>query len=386
MTHHRQLILLNALHFIHTGGKAVTLPFLPLFLYYRGFDSVEIGMIMGVAPMVSIVAQPIAGYISDKYKTIKKLLIILNFIVIATGIGVFFPEQFTIVFASVILMHFAMSPGTPLIDSMTLHSLKDNKSDYGKIRMWGSVGFAIIAVASGPILQALGIHKLYILFWFIGLVTLFLYLFLKDENQSATPVNLRSVGELFTNFPFVWALFLAFIMMIPHRVNDTMIVLHMENLGATTFLIGLAWALAALSEVPVFYYLTQKITQYRDLVLLGIVATFYTVRWLLYSFIESAWLITALQVMQGLTFGLFWIVVMQLAVRSVPDHLRSTGQAVLGSICFGIGGAIGGTAGGWVFDHWGSTAMYLIMASFTAFAALLLFASHFVSERRVTKR
>lgn len=385
MARNKQLRFLNALHFIHNGGKAVTLPFLPLFLIYKGFSSVEIGMIMGVAPVISIVAQPLVGYLSDKYKTIKNILIILYCIVIATSFGVFFPDKFIIVFISIVLMHFAMSPGSPLIDSMTLHSLKDNKSDYGKIRMWGSIGFAFIAVGSGPLLQWLGVSRLYILFWFVSLITLFLFTFLKDSNETTTPVNLKSVAEVFKNKSFIWALFLALIMMIPHRVNDTMIVLHMENIGATTFVIGLAWAVAAMSEVPVFYYLTKKITQYKDFALLSIVATFYTIRWLLYSQIESAWLVTCLQVIQGLTFGLFWIVAMQLVIRAVPDHLRSTGQAVLASVCFGIGGAIGGTAGGWVFDHWGASVMYMLMASLTAFAAILLFASHIVSQRRMIR-
>lgn len=383
MARNKQMTFLNALHFIHNGGKAVTLPFLPLFLIYKGFSSVEIGMIMGVAPVISIVAQPLVGFLSDKYKTIKKILIILYCIVIATSFGVFFPDKFIIVFISIVLMHFAMSPGSPLIDSMTLHSLKDNKSDYGKIRMWGSIGFAVIAVGSGPLLEWLGVNKLYILFWFVSLITLFLFVFLKDSNETTTPVSLKSVGEVFRNKSFIWALFLALIMMIPHRINDTMIVLHMENIGATTFVIGLAWAIAAMSEVPVFYYLTKKITQYKDFALLSIVATFYTIRWLLYSQIESAWIVTSLQVLQSLTFGLFWIVAMQLVIRAVPDHLRSTGQAVLASVCFGIGGAIGGTAGGWVFDHYGASVMYMLMASLTGFAAILLFASHIVSQRRM---
>lgn len=383
MTQTKQLAFLKALYFLHTGGKAVTIPFLPLFLIYRGFNSVEIGMIMGVAPIVSIIAQPLFGFISDKYKTIKKLLIFLNIAVFATGFGIFFPEQFIVVFFSVIMMHFTMSPATPLIDSMTLHSLGENRQDYGRIRLWGSIGFALISLGSGPILFLIGIDKIVILFWFVCLATIAIFFFLQDQNETTEPVNLRSVGLVFKNFPFVWALILSLILMIPHRVNDTMIVLHLDQLGGSEWMIGIAWALASISEVPVFYYLSRKIARYKDLLLLGIVAILYMLRWLLSAWIDSAWLMTFLQVTHGITFGLFWIVAMQLAVRSVPDHLRGTGQAVLGSICFGVGGAIGGTTGGWVFDHLGASTMYYMMSGVTLIAAILLLASHIYHERKV---
>lgn len=383
MNNRRQSFILKAIHFINNGGKGITIPFLPLFLMYRGFNSVEIGMIMGVAPIVSIIAQPLIGYISDKYKTIKKILIILNIIVFATGFGIFFSEQFVIVFSSVILMHFTLSPATPLIDSMTLHALGEkNRQDYGRIRLWGSVGFCIISLVSGPILFSIGIDKIAILFWFACLVTIAIFLFIEESNETTEPVNLKAVGQVFRNFAFVWALFLSLIIMIPHRVNDTMIALRLEQLGGSEWMIGLAWALCSVSEVPVFYYLSRKIAQYKDLFLLCIVAILYMFRWFFSAIIESAWMLTFLQLSHGITFALFWLVAMQLAVRSVPDHLRSTGQAVLGSICFGLGGAIGGTSGGWVFDHLGASTMYYMMSALTLVAVVLLFISHIVKERQ----
>lgn len=283
MSNHKQILFLKGLHFLHIGGKAVVIPFLPLFLIYQQFSSVEIGMIMGVAPLISILAQPVVGFLSDKYQTIKKILILLYVGVFAASFGIFFTDQFWIVFTSVLLMHFALSPCTPLIDSMTIKSLGTEKHEYGKIRLWGSVGFSLIAITSGPLLQWWGIEKIYILFWFVTLFTLFYFTFLKDQNQSSETVDFKSVAQVFKNRGFLWFLVLCLIIMIPHRINDTMIVLHLERLGANGFMVGLAWALAAVSEVPVFYFLSRKLKDYKDLALLGVVAVFYTLRWILYS-------------------------------------------------------------------------------------------------------
>lgn len=362
---------------MHFGGKAIILPFLPLFLYTQDFSSVEIGTIMGVAPLVSIVAQPFVGFISDKYKTIKKVLITLYFAVLAASFGIFFSGEFWVVMIAFLLFHFALSPATPLLDSMSIKSLgPEKRHEYGKIRLWGSIGFAITATISGPILLWIGLEKIYVLFWIVTLLMIFLITFLKEQNQTSTPVNLKGVREVAGNKSFVLFLLLCLMIMIPHRTNDTMVVLHLENLGATSVMVGMAWALAAISEVPVFYYLTNKIKEYNHLFLLGIVASIYTVRWLLYAFIASPLAITLMQMSQGITFGLFWLIALQTAVQFVPEHLRSTGQALLTSVCFGIGGAIGGTAGGWVFDALGASIMYQIMALFTLSAAAWIFLSY----------
>ncbi|MFC0472751.1 MFS transporter [Halalkalibacter kiskunsagensis] len=374
MTNYKKDILfLKGLTFLHFGGKAIILPFLPLFLLARGFSMVEIGTIMGVAPLVSIVAQPVVGFISDKYKTVKKILIILYFGVAATSFGVFFHESFWVVFISFLLLHFALSPATPLIDSMTLKTLGSHKHEYGKIRLWGSIGFFCLALLSGPILEWIGIEQLYLPFLGMTALTIFALAFLKDGTASTTPVNIRSVGEVLKNRVFITFLLLCLMVIIPHRINDMMIVIHLESLGATTFWVGLAWALAAVSEVPVFYYLARKIKNYNEVFLLAIVALLYTLRWMLYGIISSPYILSLLQISQGVTFGLFWLIAMQMAVRSVPEHLRSTGQALLTSVCFGIGGAIGGTGGGWVLEHLGSQSLYQMMAGMTFIATLLIF-------------
>ncbi|WP_035724686.1 MFS transporter, partial [Gracilibacillus boraciitolerans] len=377
MANSRQIRFLKALTFFNASNKGLILPFLPLFLSFRGFSSIEIGTILGIAPMVSIIAQPFFGYISDKYKTIKGLLILLYFAVISVSVSIFFSTSFVVVFSSFVLFHFVMSPSGPLLDSMAIKSLGvKRRGEYGKIRLWASIGFAITALVSGPVLDIIGIDRIYIVFWILILSLIFLTLFLKDNNHSADPVTINGVKEVLTNKNFMVFLFLCLLVIIPHRMNDTMLVLHLDNLGATTFMVGAAWALAAFSEVPVFYYLSQRIMQFHHLFVLGIVALFFTIRWFLYGFIESAEWIVFFQISQGLTFGLFWLVALQTAVKYVPNHLRSTGQALLMSTCFGLGGAVGGTTGGAIFDHFGSQTMYQVMAIMTFIAMIAIFITY----------
>ncbi len=71
MSNKRQMLFLKALTLVNASHKGLILPFLPLFLSFRGFSSVEIGTILGIAPMVSIVAQPFLVTLVISIKRLK---------------------------------------------------------------------------------------------------------------------------------------------------------------------------------------------------------------------------------------------------------------------------------------------------------------------------
>ncbi|MDL4843091.1 MFS transporter [Aquibacillus rhizosphaerae] len=122
--------------------------------------------------------------------------------------------------------------------------------------------------------------------------------------------------------------------------------------------------------------------EYNHLLLLGIIAILYTIRWSMYGFIDSPFVITLMQLSQGHTFGLFWLIALQTAVSFIPNHIRSTGQTLLTSVCFGLGGAFGGTVGGAIFEQLGSLNMYRIMAGITLLASFLIFSTYRLSLKK----
>jgi len=47
---------------------------LPLYLKHKGLTGIEIGWVLAIGPFATIISQPFWGYVSDKYKTVKKYL------------------------------------------------------------------------------------------------------------------------------------------------------------------------------------------------------------------------------------------------------------------------------------------------------------------------
>jgi MFS transporter, PPP family, 3-phenylpropionic acid transporter len=80
------------------------------------------------------------------------------------------------------------------------------------------------------------------------------------------------------------------------------------------------------------------------------------IRWALLARAESALAVVLLQLLHGLTFGLFWGCATASLAALVPPRLRATGQALFSAVVFGAGNAVGFALSGAGYDRFGSVA------------------------------
>ena len=80
-------VLLKSYNFMFFGLLALFIPFLPVYLSKQGLSTSEIGLIIGTGGFVTLVAQPLWGLISDKKKTVRKVMLLL--VVFTTIFGYF---------------------------------------------------------------------------------------------------------------------------------------------------------------------------------------------------------------------------------------------------------------------------------------------------------
>lgn len=379
----KQIWTLRGLNFSYYATTAVLMPFLPIYFELKGYSSAQIGLLMMFGPFVAIFAQPLWGYLSDRYHTLKLIIFLLWTCTILSSTGIFATDGYAWSFLFMLLLYFFMLSSVPLLDSVTIKATLQAGLPYGSVRMWGSLGFTIMAMTAGTVLSAIGgLESIPWLYWSIWILPLILLLFLKDDKGSGQRISIAGLTSVLKNGPFLWFLLLIFLLMIPHRMNDGLLVLYLKDLGAADSMAGWAWALAALSEVPTFALLGRYMHRFHELALLGIVAVLYTIRWILYALITDPTMLIALQLTHSVTFAVFWIVSVQYAVRLVPEEMRSTGQAMLSAVFLGLAGITGGFVGGYIKDMWGGQAMYSFGACMTAIAAVLMLGTHVASRKQ----
>jgi PPP family 3-phenylpropionic acid transporter len=69
--------LLRSFNFLYFALLAMFIPFLPVYLDNQGLSPAQIGFVVGTGGFITIVAQPLWGMISDRTKTIRKVLLFL---------------------------------------------------------------------------------------------------------------------------------------------------------------------------------------------------------------------------------------------------------------------------------------------------------------------
>lgn len=375
---YKQIAALRGLNFTYYATTVILQTFLPLYFVTKGYTSSQVGILMMIGPFIAMFAQPVWGYVSDWMQSVKWIILTLWSLTIVSSFFLFSVSGFTLTFVFVLLLFFFMLPSIPLLDSMAIQSIEGTNQSYASIRMFGSLGFCIVAVLVGLLVPLVGgvehIDKLYWIFWIFPIPILIFGL--RDVKSEGPRISVNAIGILLRNRLFLWYLLMVFILMIPHRANDVLFGLYIHQNGAPNWLLSASWAIAALSELPGFMLANRLLRRYHELALLGIVGFLYAIRWVLYAIITNPWALFALQSLNLLTFSLFWIIAIHYTTRLVPEQLRSTGQSILSAVFLGLAGIAGGYVGGTLLDHWGGFGLYGMGAIISSLAAIMFIGTH----------
>ncbi|XEC95487.1 MFS transporter [Paenibacillus tarimensis] len=377
-----QLATLRGLNFSMYAIAAVLGPFLPLYFENQGYSSSQIGFLMMIGPLLAIFMQPVWGYLSDRLRTVKKIIFVLWSLTILSSIGLFNSGGYALTLCFVLLMFFFYMPSTPLLDSISVVAAERRGATYGSVRLFGSIGFTTVSLTGGIILAMIGgIANISFLLWAAWVLPMLLLLFLRDEPADGERMTLQSLKTLATNKSFLWFLLLVFLISVPHRMNDVMLGLYMKQLGATESMVGWAWALAAGVEIPVFILLYRYLNRVHEFTLIGLVGIIYCVRWFGYTVTDNPWVLLFLQAGAAVTFAVFWISAVHYTVRILPKQLGATGQSLLAMVFLGLSGITGGTVGGWLNDNYGGSSMYMFASIVALLAGIGFLGTEFASRR-----
>lgn len=69
---------------------ALFIPFLPVFMKAQGMSETKVGLLISIGSLITIIVQPTFGMISDRLKTIRKVMLVL---ILLTTISGFFLYQ-----------------------------------------------------------------------------------------------------------------------------------------------------------------------------------------------------------------------------------------------------------------------------------------------------
>ncbi|UYO03374.1 MFS transporter [Paenibacillus sp. PSB04] len=352
----------KAFNFLFFALLAIFIPFLPVYFDEQGLSPSQIGFIVGTGGFITIVAQPLWGMISDRTKTIRKVLLLLLVCAIMTGFILYHTGTYSLIILFAMLTYFFLMPVDPLTESLNFRVAESAGISYGSLRTYGALGYAVMSLFAGYIMTSFGAHSLAYLFAAIGLISFVITLFMPDAPVSGKPVTLSSLKHFLSSRETLLFLILVFISSIPARMNDTYLGVYIKELGGKASLVGQAWFLAAGSEIVVFALSFWWLRKGSELMLIAFSGFFYFIRFFASAWIEDPHLLAYLQLLQLLTFPVFYSAAIQYLYRIVPVEWRATGQTVLALLFFGVSGIIASFAGGALYEAFGGRTLFLTIS------------------------
>ena len=355
---------LKLLSFHFYATNAILIGFLPIYLQYKGLSGVRVGWVLAAGPLASILSQPFWGYMSDKHKTVQKILVICLVGFLISSILFFQMDNFYYILSASLLLFFFSTPIGALTDSLSQKVAQEIGISFGSIRVWGSIGFALSSLIVGAILNKLGIGSTSFILLPLILFTGYLILKLPDAKyDSNSKVSLKDLKLIIYNRSLMIFLLLSMFLTITQRMNDNFIGLYILELGGTESLVGLAWFMALLGEGIVFglsFYWYGKL-KLHFLQYIMFAAAMYIVRWFSYAYVTKIVYIIFLQLLNGLTFAVFYLAAFAYISHLLPKKLHSTGHLFFITILFGVSGFFSAISGGIIMDTVGGRTLYILL-------------------------
>lgn len=348
------------------GGIALLGPYLPLFYKALHFSSTQIGLLMSIGPMVSLAANPWWGYWGDRWQNLKKLMLVLLLGNLLISQIFFQMESYAFVLIALIFFYLFQTALNPMNTSLILQTIEDQGGQFGSFRLWGSLGFAVVAAAAGPVVESIGIKNIGYIYGSFIIVTIVLILILPKPNaekaQRKGTVHYKDAAAVFADPRFIGFLFCCFLISVPNQINNMFISLYISDLGGSESAVGWSWFFAAILEVPIFILLDRYMRKRSEMIiaLLMLSSLVYAVRWFVMSVIDAPYAIVVLQLVHAFSFGIFMYTGTLMCDMLVKSAYRSSAQAIYAVVWMGVSGILAGTVGGWMYDMVGPRTLFFI--------------------------
>lgn len=275
-------------------------------------------------------------------------------------------------FAVMALLGLFYNAVMPQFEAMTLTALGNNTDRYGRLRVWGSIGFLLVAGSYGAVMDRLGSAS----FPWITLPLLLLMLIAAWPHRHNQPPahtdDVSDAGHLWKRPGVRRFLLVALLMQVGFGPFYVFYTLHMQAAGHSGTEIGALWALGVLIEIAMFWQSPRLIGKYGAARLMTLCMVVTAVRWAITGyFAHSLPIMLLAQCTHALSFAIFHACCMRQMADFFPGRRAAAGQSLLYGFSSGVGGVVGAAMAAVAWENGGGQAAFLAGSAVTSVAWLV---------------
>lgn len=352
---------LSATYFAHIGFFN---PYLPLWLKAQGLPIIAISLLASVQSFTRVFAPYAWGALSDRTGERVKLLRISAAVALVASAGLWIPGGEWWIALVLLLLFTHTSSMMSLTEAAMAHLVAGDWGRYGRVRLWGSVGFMLTVFAAGAWFERFGMGSFpgWTAVTLAGVLLCTLWLpNVKEAPHPTGHAEHQPIGAALRRPVVRWFFASLLFHVMAHFAIYGFYSLYLDSLGYSKATIGALWAVSVLVEIAWFYAQGRLIGRFameRWLVICGVA----TVLRMAITAGLGGWLaaLFVAQMLHALSFATHHTACIAMVTRHFPGRLRGRGQALFTVTGYGFGGVLGVLAGGAVASKWGFAVMFAV--------------------------
>ncbi len=363
---------LSGFYFFYFASLGVLIPYWSLYLKSLGYSSFIIGGLVAILPATKLVAPYIWGWLADHTRRSMLIIRAASVLALLSFSLVFVSQQLWWLTFAMVLFSFFWNATLPQFEAMTLNHLGNDSHRYSMVRLWGSLGFIVLVVIIGDLLQQYG-AEIIPLAVLITFVVIAISSFIVPEKLNTPHTDHSPIWHVIKQPKVLAFIVVCFLMLCSHGPYYTFYTIYLEEQGYSSHTIGVLWAVGVLAEVVIFLIMHRLLPFFGTRKLLIVTLVLTTIRWLMIGFfVDDLSMLFLAQLIHAFSFGVFHAVGIALVHDYFTGSHQGRGQALYSSVSFGAGVAVGSLISGMVWDLWGAGVLFSFASCCTLLALAIV--------------
>ena len=325
------------------AGIGVFMPYMVMYLIRKDLNNIQVGYLMSLTTLAAIIVQPMWGIISDKFNITRLLVTIGCWTTCVFVLGFTLTDRFEYLVVIIVLSSILNAPIHSNVAALALSHLESRgkQEEFGKFRLWGSIGFIVATAISGGLFFEDNLTITVYLYSGSLLVLGLISLRLPDRHISTDVQWIDGLRLLADNRQLRLFLVGVILVGITVGISDQYLVIYMNELNASAWIVGATIAVTAVPEIPLMNYAETFIRKWGLRLTYIAAISALPVRWLFNILVTDPNIALPVQALHGVAMSALLAVGVIYIDNVLPKTLRASGQAIYSTSLYGLGPSIG---------------------------------------------
>ncbi|XP_050431402.1 major facilitator superfamily domain-containing protein 6-A-like isoform X1 [Adelges cooleyi] len=383
----RDLLFMKMNYFFAWGAYAPVIPFCATIGKQRGYSALAMGITLTGLQIPSLIVRPLLGSVTDAYQCRKLMFLIGEVLSALAVLGLIFLPGATVAesiadeivfntllywvfFFLLFFLYLGCVMRSLMEDTICVSLLGDNVHNYGQQRVWGAIGYGIISIVSGVVVDWFSIGQAhddfrpgFVIAFICVAFDVYVSAKIKVEQVKKTETFSGNMKTVLTDFRVIvfliatisFGFFYTFVLyFVTWYLEDITNLHHPEYEPHIKTIQGLSQTIQCfLGEVPFYFVSSYIIKKVGHMNVFSLTFVAYAIRFALYSIIENPVVALSVEIFHGITFALPYSAGVAYAAKLAPVGAEGTMQGLVGMTMKGIGIPMGNFVGGYIIKNLG---------------------------------